>query len=43
MASELIDITLAELENMLPFEREIYLMLYTEEVKRVNQERQQRK
>jgi hypothetical protein len=30
--------SLEELENMIPFEREIYLMLLTEQIKKENEE-----
>jgi len=37
--SNLINISLTELDDMLPFEREIYINLYIEELERVNAER----
>lgn len=39
MASEIIDISLTELENMLPFERDIYLEMFAIEMEKIQNER----
>jgi len=39
LKSDILDLSLTEIENMLPFEREIYINLFEEEITRINKEK----